>query len=331
MKNIASFFLLLATFSALGCTSKHSDVAQSPGLVPVKLMLNWFPEAEHGGFYAAKVHGIFEKYGLEVEILPGGPKAPVAQELVTGRVEFAIGNADDVLLFRQQEAPVVAVMAPMQNTPRCILVRQDSDINNFSDLKGHLLQANKGRAFLDFLQAQGLLDGVQVVPYNGNVSQLVSDRSTAIQAYSFSEPLMASQQGVATRSMMLSDIGFNPYASCLIVTESLIDANPELVSKMVQASCEGWRRYLADPSQTNEYILSQNQFGMTAEALQFGAEQLGKLCRPEGLSENEIGAMSAERWETLVNQLTKLKLIDSAHVSSERVFNLKFLKTEKVD
>ncbi|MEZ6081443.1 MAG: hypothetical protein R3C56_38970 [Pirellulaceae bacterium] len=42
------------------------------------LMLNWYPEAEHGGFYAAKVLKVFERYGLDVTIHAGGPNA-VAQ------------------------------------------------------------------------------------------------------------------------------------------------------------------------------------------------------------------------------------------------------------
>ena len=54
----------------------------------VSLLLNWYPEAEHGGFYAAQVHGIYESFGLDVEIRPGGKTIVVAQELVLGRVQF---------------------------------------------------------------------------------------------------------------------------------------------------------------------------------------------------------------------------------------------------
>ena len=63
----------------------------------VRLALNWFPEAEHGGFYAALVHGYYQKQGLQVEILGGGPDAPVIQRVATGAVEFGVTNADDVL------------------------------------------------------------------------------------------------------------------------------------------------------------------------------------------------------------------------------------------
>ena len=138
----------LSLLIVVGCTSKRPVSEPGERLEPVTLMLNWYPEAEHGGFYAAKVLGIFERYGLDVEIRAGGPNAPVAQELVTGRVQFAIGNADDVLLFRNQGVPVVALMAPIQNTPRCVLVRADSKVTKLSELSGYVLQANAGAPIL---------------------------------------------------------------------------------------------------------------------------------------------------------------------------------------
>lgn len=312
---------------APGC-NKQSEPLQdsSEELQRVTLMLNWYPEAEHGGFYAAQVHGIFEQYGLDVEIRPGGPNAPVAQELVTGRVQFAIGNADDVLLFRNQAVPVVSLLAPIQNTPRCVLVREESQVTELSGLKGMVLQANVGRPFLTFMKAEGLLDGVQVVPYGGSVAKLVSDPQTAIQAYSFSEPFMAQEQGVKVRKLMLSDVGFNPYASCLISTEEFIAANNDLVGRMVVACREGWKQYLESPEQTNAVILAANSQGMTAGALAFGVAELKPLCLPAGLPPAEIGHMSRDRWEQLIQQFSQLELIDPKNVSVDKVFTTRYLE-----
>ena len=41
----------------------------------VTFATNWLAEAEHGGFYQAKADGTYEKYGLDVTILQGGPNA----------------------------------------------------------------------------------------------------------------------------------------------------------------------------------------------------------------------------------------------------------------
>lgn len=317
---------ILGLLLSVGCEGSKSDSApegsassaKAAGLEPVVLMLNWYPEAEHAGFYAAKVHGIYEKYGLDVTIRPGGPNAPVAQELMTGRIQFGIGNADDVLLFRQQDANVVALMAPLINTPRCVLVREDSGITSLSGLKGNILQANQGQPFVDFMRSKGMLDGVEIVPYGGSVAKLVTDKKTAIQAYSFSEPLMAQQQGVPVRALMVSDIGFNPYASCLMCNEELVTKNPELVKKMVKASREGWQKYLDAPAESNQVIHKANEQGMTIEALEFGVEKMRPLCLPEGTK--EIGVMTEQRWQELVDQFAALKLIDPNKVKAKSAF-----------
>lgn len=42
---------------------------------------NWYAQAEHGGFYQALATGLYEDYGLDVEIRMGGPpgqRHPVA-------------------------------------------------------------------------------------------------------------------------------------------------------------------------------------------------------------------------------------------------------------
>ncbi len=100
---------------------------------------------------------------------------------------------------------------------------------------------------------------MKTVPYFGTVAQLVADVKVAQQAYSFSEPLLAEQQGVKVRNLMMSDIGYNPYASVLMTTEDYANKPRMSLSEWFLASVEGWKKYLADPKETNEYILKQNE------------------------------------------------------------------------
>ncbi len=321
MNRILPLCLFALTVCVAGCRSESASKSKTESgktVDKVALMLNWFPEAEHGGFYAAKVHGIFERYGLDVEILPGGPNVPVAQELVTGRVAFGIANASDALLFRQQDAKVVALLAPIRNSPRCILVREDSGVTDLNGLKGMTLQANQGRPFLDFLRSKNLLEGVQVVPYGGSVAKMVTDKNTAVQGYSFSEPFMAKQQGLNVRVLMVSDVGYNPYASCLMCTEEYLEKNSDLAKRMVAACREGWQKYLESPAETNAVILENNREGMTAEALAFGAETLRPLCLPEGTPSADLGRMTDARWQELIDQFVALKLLDAGKVTVAR-------------
>ncbi|RMF40568.1 MAG: ABC transporter permease [Planctomycetota bacterium] len=318
--------MLLAS-SGCGGDPAQRESGQSAGrdaARPTTMMLNWFPEAEHGGFYAAELLGFCRERGLELEIRPGGPAAPVAQELVTGRIEFAVANADDVLLYRQQGAPVVALLAAMQESPRCILVHEESGVESLQELRGLTLQAGAGRPYLLFLQARGLLDGVQVVPYSG-VARFVADPRSAMQGYTFSEPFLAQQAGAHVRVLKVAELGFNPYASCLITTERMIASQPELVQAMVDACRRGWLAYLDDPQATNLHILKLNEQGMTLDALTFGARELRNLCLPEGMPREQFGRMTRQRWQTLIDQFAELKLVDPQKVAVDSVFDTRFI------
>lgn len=292
----------------------------------VAVQLNWYPESEHGGVYQAAADGTYADAKLDVDIRPGGRATPVAPEIELGRVQFAMANADDVVVFRRQGMDIVAVMAVMQNSPRCILVRADSGVTDFAGLSGMTLQRQAGRTFLDFMRFKGVLENVIEVPYHGSVSSLVADPKIAIQAYSFAEPLLAEQQGVRVRTLMVSDLGWNPYSSVLITSGELIREQPELVQTFVDSTRTGWRNYIDDPVAGNDAILAANEHGMTREVLQFGLAGMKPLALPDDMPASEIGAMSLRRWQTLVDQMDALDPSMAGKVKPDECFTTRFLE-----
>lgn len=317
--------MILCLISLAGCNG-DSQTGTAPttdnGLTKVTLMLNWFPEAEHGGFYAAKVHGYYEEAGLDVEIIPGGPGSPVQQKVARGDVTFGVTNADDILLARAQDADVVAVMAPLQTSPRCVMVHESSGITSFDQLKNVTLAMSGGKAWAQFLKQKLPLDGVELQE-GPTVAKFLVDDNYAQQAYVFSEPFVARQEGGDPVSLLVADLGFNPYTSLLVTNQSRIDQQPELVQKMVSASIKGWDKYLAEPEETNQYIHAQND-QMSLEILAFGVDAMKPLCEVQD-GEGTTGHMTAERWETLHQQMLEIEAIEPGTVAPVEAFTTQFL------
>lgn len=321
---ITNLFLLTLLLSACGCHRVSDSSSESVDGKSVTLALNWFPEAEHGGFYAAQVHGSYAAEGVELEILPGGPGAPVIQQVAMGRATFAVANADQVLLGREQGAPVVAVMAAMQQSPRCIMVHESTGIDSLLELQDVTVSVGAGKPFAKYLLSKLGDARLTIVPYQGSVSAFLQRDDFAQQAYVFSEPFVAGQQGAKPRCLMVSEIGFNPYTSLLITSEQLIADNPELVRKVVRASVQGWQHYLESPQATNEKIHELNS-EMSLEALAYGAEAIRPLCLGKDELPERIGSMTALRWRTLAEQLQSVGLLDDASVW-QGAFDLRFLE-----
>ncbi len=307
----------------MGCGEKETKIAES-GVVHAKMALNWFPEAEHGGFYAAAVHDLYRKAGTEVEILGGGPEAPVIQLVATGAVEFGVTNADDVLNARSQQASVVAVMAPYQINPRCIMVHSSSGIERVEEIGNVTLALSQRPAFSHYLKKKYPFPGVKLVPYPGNVTQFLLNPNFAQQAYLFSEPFVARKQGADPRALLVSDTGFNPYASVLIVTEETIAQRPELLQAVVSATVEGWQLYLDNPKKTNEHIHRLNP-EMDLDILAYGARESKPLVLDGVAQRHGIGHMSTDRWQTLLEQMIESGLIAPGALEASKAFSTRFL------
>ena len=318
-------YAILALLTLAACGSEPEKKTPAADTQPkVQLALNWFPEAEHGGFYAAAVHGYYEAQGVAVEILGGGPDAPVIQRVATGAVAFGVTNADDVLYARAQQAPVVALMAPYQINPRCIMVHKSSGIEDIADIANITLAMSQRPAFSHYLRWRYPFENVKIVPYPGNVTQFLMDENFAQQGYVFSEPFVAKSKGGDPNALLVSDIGFNPYASVLIATEETIATDRRLVEAVVRASIKGWQQYLADPEATNRHINSLNP-EMGLDILAYGAEESRALVLDPVAQKAGIGHMSAARWLDLLDQMVAAALIDEGTVDANAAFTDHFL------
>ncbi|BBM82339.1 ABC transporter substrate-binding protein [Candidatus Uabimicrobium amorphum] len=315
------WLLVLFFLATCGCEKQQQN-----NLTKVDLYLNWFPEAEHGGFYTALLSGYYKKEGLDVNIVPGGPGTPVLQQVARGNAAFGISNADRVLLARSQEAQIVAVMAPIRKSPRSIMLHKSSRIQKLEDIRDMTLIMSASASFSHYVKYKLPLTGVKIVPYTGNITSFLRDKNSAQQAYIFSEPFIAKSKGVEVKNILVADaLGFNPYTSILVTSQQYAQKNSAVVKKMAIASRKGWLKYLQSPQKTNEYIHSINR-EMSMEILQYGVEQLQPLVF-SGLEKREtLGVMEKERWQALLQQMHAAKMLKKENIDIEQVFSNRYLQ-----
>ena len=108
-----------------------------------------------------------------------------------------------------------------------------------------------------------------------------------------------------------------PYATTIETSNELIENNPDLVQRFVDASIEGWYSYLyEDPSPGNNLIKIDNN-EMNDELLLFARnEMINKGILTSGEAKiNGIGAMTNERWESFYHLMRDLLifLLSSLH------------------
>ncbi|MCC7409787.1 MAG: ABC transporter substrate-binding protein [Phycisphaeraceae bacterium] len=297
-----------------------SNAADATGLHAVKLALNWVPEPEFGGFYAAREIGAYKKHGLSVEILPGGAGAPVVQMIASGQVEFGIVSADEIVIARSKGADVVGLFAVYQTNPQGIMTHPDRGFKSLEDLLtsegGVTLAMEAGLPYVKYLRKKYGLAKLQVVPYAGGVAAFLNDRNFAQQCFVFSEPLAARRQGVDPQVFLVAESGYNPYTGVMATRGDLLSKSANVARDMVQACREGWIAYLADSNPANTVM---GRLNTAMDELTFSdaaLEQRPLIVTSEVYGDN-IGTMTQARWETLVNQLVELGVIDKPVPAAE--------------
>jgi ABC-type nitrate/sulfonate/bicarbonate transport system substrate-binding protein len=108
---------IVAAALCAGC-GKGNDTSGGANRPKVTLQLNWKPEPQFGGFYAAEVDDIYARHGLDVTITAGGAGAPTVDMIGAGTVPFAIVSADEIVRARAIGNLVVALFAVYQTNPR---------------------------------------------------------------------------------------------------------------------------------------------------------------------------------------------------------------------
>lgn len=278
----------------------------------VKLALNWKPEPQFGGFYAAQIGGVFARHGLDVEILPGGSGTPVVQMIAAGQVPYGIASGDEIVIARSKGQDVVALFAVYQTCPQGILVRADrQDARTLADVFARgTVAMQRGLPYALHLERTIGFGSVRIVPYQGGVGGLLHDGdSFAQQCFVTSEPILLRRQGVEPRTFLVAEAGYNPYTTVLIARGDHVKAHEREAAAMVAAVREGWQAYLDDPGPTNAHMLSLNP-AMDPATMAESAELQKPLIQDEVTERHGLGTMTLQRWRTLTEQLAAMGLLD---------------------
>lgn len=316
-------FLLLVLALAVGCGGDKQGGASGGGGSGTKhtLTLDWVPEPEFGGFYAARESGAFSKQGLDVDIKPRGQGA-TWKLVAEGQTAFATTAADQVLISRAQGADVVAIFAVYQTSPQGIMVHKARGFTKIDDVFTNpgTLEA-EDVTWLKYLRRKFPDAQVKLTSNSPGIATFLAKPDLSKQCFITSEPLQAAAAGSDPQTFLIADAGYNPYTTVVITTGDMVRKNPETVRKMIAALREGWRVYLDDPTATNAVMAKLNR-EMSADMMAQAANVQKPLIETEHTKATALGEMTAERWQTLAQQLVELSVIPKAPAPDESFTSL---------
>jgi NitT/TauT family transport system substrate-binding protein len=288
-------FVIASSIAFLGSCGKSQKI---------RLALNWKPDPQFGGFYAAP----YREHGLDVEILPGGAGTPTIQMVGAGSAEFGVVSADELVVARSHGNDVVALFAVFQTNPQGIMVHASRKLKSLGDLleSGGTLALQRGLPYARLLEKKFGFSKVKIVPSpGGDISAFLADKNFAQQCFIMSEPLTARHMGADVQVFPVAEIGYNPYTTVMATSGDFLRKDLERAQAMVAAVREGWKRYLDNAEPVNQRMNKMNP-SMPSVVFAEVAEAQKSLIETDDRRRNGLGSMTKERWQTLIAQLSDL-------------------------
>lgn len=284
--------------------------APGAALHHVRLQLDWYPQAEHGGFFQALARGFYREAGLDVELLSGGPGPRTGARLIGGAADIAIHRSDDILMHVAEGLPFVIVGVFMQHDPQALLVHAESPVHDFADLDGRSVIAVPGSTWMPYLERRHDIS-IRLIPHTWSLTQFMADREMVQQCFITNEPYVAQQHGVKTRALLIAGSGYDPYR-VIFTTRRYADDHPEIVAAFVTASIRGWHDYMTgDPQPAHALILTRNdQFSPEFLAYSDQVMRDHQLVAGDPAKGEAVGAMDMDRLRREAALLTELGLLD---------------------
>jgi NitT/TauT family transport system substrate-binding protein len=304
--------------------------AGAQALDKVTFGTNWVAEAEHGGFYQAAADGTYRKYGLDVTIVPGGPQVNNRMLMTVGRIDFVM-TAGTLQSFdaAAQNIPTVAVAASFQKEPQVLLAHPDQGIEKFEDLKKlTLFVSTEGMTnYFQWLKADFGFRPEQTKTYTFNPQPFLADKRTAMQGYVTSEPYAIETQGrFKPKIFLLADYGFDSYSTLIEARRELIEKNPGLVQRFVDASIVGWYNYLYGDNKPANDLIKKHNPEMTDALLAYSVDKMkeyGIVDSGDALTLG-VGAMTDARIKNFFDKMVRVGVV-KGDVDYRKSYTLQFI------
>jgi NitT/TauT family transport system substrate-binding protein len=327
--------LAVAVSGMLVLAACQAGPGGSVELTTVRLQLQWFPQAQFAGYYAAQELGYYEAEGLDVEIVPGS--AEIAPQVVGSAAdgpEFTLAWVPKVLQARESEAgsDLVNIAQVFQRAGTLSVSWKDSGITSPADFAGKKVGAWGFGNELEVIASarkEGLEPGV--------------DFTQVTQGFSMAE-LLAAYDGCAEADTDCVDVAeamiYNEYAQLLetknpdtgelyteddinvidyndVGTAMLQDAvwaraawlaegdNEDVATRFLRASFKGWI-YCRDNAAACEQFVVDNGSTLGAGHQKWMMNEINALIWP---SPDGIGILSADAWAQTVDTALEADII----------------------
>ncbi len=231
-----------------------------------RLILDWFPNADHVPLYVAQLAGFFEEQGLEIELIPPADPNDPLKLVAAGQAAFGINYQPNVIIARAEGLPVRSIGVLVEHPLSSLAYLKSSGIRKPADLKGKRIGYSVQALELALLKALMAHSGLTPADYttvnvNFNLtSSLLSGQVDAVMGAFWNYELAELElEGVPGGYFALEEHGIPDYYELIVISSDRFDdANPGVSTRLVTALHRAIKFTRANPDYALELYFQAN-------------------------------------------------------------------------
>jgi putative hydroxymethylpyrimidine transport system substrate-binding protein len=309
------------------CGSDPTTGPAQPSARKLTVLLDWEPNPDHVGLYAAQRAGYYAEQGLDVALQPPADPADPVKLVSTGTVDLGISYEPEVVISAAQDLDVVAVAALVPTALNSIVARGDAGIRTPADLAGKTVGTaglQTDDAFLDAIFSEYSVEegSVKRVDVAANlVSAMVSGNVDAtIGSYRNVEGVIMEDRGLDPTIIPVTEAGVPDYDELVIIANRSRLANDPAYQDMVRdflaATAHGQDDVIADPAVGVEAVADVAD-GYDPELVPKMVAATVPLLRNDG----GFGRVDVTSWQSFADWMADEGLIDAKVSADDVVMN----------
>jgi len=257
-------FYIISLVSALvilaGCGAGKAEKTAEQ----VRIVLDWTPNTNHTGIYAALDKGWFAEEGLSVEILMP-PEDGALLLLASGMAEFAVDFQESLgpAIGNNSPLPVTAVAAIINHNTSGLMSLKSAGIKRPGDLAGKRFASWETplvtAIIKDIVEGDGGdFNAVKMIPNMAvdAFSALETDVDSIWIYYAW-DGIAAEIRGTSIDYLDLGKINpvFDFYTPVMVINNAWAQANPETAKKFMKALSRGYEFAMDNPEEAAGILL----------------------------------------------------------------------------
>jgi ABC-type nitrate/sulfonate/bicarbonate transport system substrate-binding protein len=274
----------------------------------VTLHLKWFHQFQFAGYFAALEKGYYKDVGLDVEILESHSGSTELNQKVISQVgNYGIGDTD-LLLARNEGAPIVVLAVIFQHSPSILLTKRTSSTQSIHEIVGkRVMLAPNSAEIIAYLKKERIESSDYTpVEYSFNFDDLINGKVYAMNGYSTAQTYPFKKVHFDYQAYSPRSAGIDFYGDNLFTSEMEISEHPQRVKSFRKASLRGWQYAFNNQEEIIDLILNKYSPKIAREQLLYEAKQMFPLIQPELV---ELGYMNEGRWQHISEIYSDLGMI----------------------